>query len=249
MLNKKTLAIIVGTGRSGTNMMGRVLAKSPYTEAALEEEPIFSLVLRACRHPDETKKLWPKIRDAYKRRAIDSKKQCFVDKTHTMLWFMDEARRDLGDMFNLCFVMMRRDVLPVVSSMLKHSSVRGHCENPAQFSHPNFFLGTVTEDLHRKYTSFSIEQRCALRWLSHKSKIDLEAKNDDSMCIDYDTFVRRPNKYMVTLSSKLGVAIPAPRNVHARSLNKWRDHLTGSQVNSIKKFVRTYRSEVKKAVK
>lgn len=227
---------IAGTGRSGTHLIGRSVGSHPDIEARIEAGS-FSLLSDIAARQDFDAGLVISIKKAllilrYRLMALLGKRQYILEKSHPSLWLCEELLRSLP---GSKFVGVWRDVEPTVASMLRHRGVQSWYEKLPQ-DRPNRFLG-ITEKNKRQFAALSLEEKCALRWLSHRVEIlRLERLYPDRfLSVNYDRFVLAQQEVLSEVAQFLDVKPTFDvERIELASLDKWRTDLTEGQLQRIR---------------
>ncbi len=142
---------ILGCGRSGTHMIGDVIAACGCYEYNPEEQPFFDLSCKINIYND--KKYLPELINEL------NKKNNYIDKCHPNIFIVSELRNAFPNAF---FIYAYRNSHDTIKSMIKHGTIIWNKNN--ELPYPNKFIGLsqpveVTEE--NKY-SILFE-----RWKSH----------------------------------------------------------------------------------
>ncbi len=232
--NKKII-FVIGSGRSGTHLLGRTFEKNEEIDAFIEEENFFFPIAQmAVGGKDKTG--LKKIFKQYKKVFSKSKKEYILEKTHPNIWFVE----DLAEYFpEAKFIGIKRNVFATVSSMLQHEGVLSWYKR-LPLDQVNPFLG-ITEVNKNDFADLPLESKCALRWKSHSERLDALAVAfpEKVLVIDYEEFY---NEYE-PLMDKLKTFLKAPFSIQSEPLNneghlKWKTHLSEEQINLIKNAVK-----------
>ncbi len=227
---------VVGTGRSGTNWMGEILATHPDIVSFLEPRPVFDLVTSVAVGEQSRATAFPRIFAEYDRLFTASEPFHCADKTHTALWIVDALSAHYPE---ARFVAMNREVEATVASMMKHAGVRRWCEQWERYPTPNPFLGIV-ESSRSWYEQSSTLERCVARWSSHHEEIcRLQGRLGDRMLqVEYESLVVRPEEQLPRLQHFIGLKkqFPPTRPRH-QSLHKWKAHFSLEDLERIRAAV------------
>jgi LPS sulfotransferase NodH len=232
------LILVLGSGRSGTHLLGHILDGHPEITAAIEEATFFRPVTAMALDARERSALWPKLVDDYRARLESIAPQHLADKSHPNIWLAE----DLADAFpEARFVGIQRSVGGTVASMLKHSGVLSWHDRWREFPVPNRFLG-ITERNAPHYDDLSTVAKCVLRWWSHRERmLELcDRLGDKLTVIDYEALVEEPAPVLIELARNLGLNQPLlPIEIRAESLERWRSELTVDQLREIDEVLST----------
>ncbi len=233
------IIFISGTGRSGTNLVGRAISSHPEIEGRIEDPKTFSVFTKLGTTQD--------IRSAFSNWALrallfrrldavfKSTSLNVLEKSHPSIWLYDKLAKRYA---NAYFLGVWRNVEPTVSSMLAHDGVLSWYDRLPQ-DRPNRFLG-ITERNKDYFDTYSLEEKCALRWLSHKNELDrLRSYYSDRVrLIKYEHFMNDPAAFFSELSSLLEIPNSfAPEEFDMTSLDKWKKKLSEEQVAKIRAVI------------
>ncbi len=232
------LCIIIGCGRTGTHLLARTLRKCPEALVAIEKAPVFAWTKKLILHPDLWPRLLPKILQEYRSKMM-GRQAIYVDKSHPLLFFVDKILQEIPE---ARFVAMRRQPLPVVSSMLIHGDTASWCKKAQSATRPNKFLGIDTLMPFNEYLKLALEEKCALRWCAHENEIDNLIGNASVRIVQFEDFINNHKSEISSLSDFLGIKIPENRHIKKEVLNKWRKNLSDKQREMINNIVLQYRA-------
>ncbi|MBU9713323.1 sulfotransferase family protein [Evansella tamaricis] len=229
------IIFVIGNGRSGTHLLGHTLQMHNDIDVSMEERKIFNLVRKMAVNPSVRKDLFPKLVNLYQEKLINRNGRFYADKSHPNIWLAE----DLAAIFpNAKFLAIERNPYAAIASMLMHKGVSRWCEQWEKYPIPNYFLG-VTSENKDKYEQYSITERCALRWLSHKERLDTLMKKEliNLHVLSYEEMVIKPKKKAdeITMFLNLPTPIPKPK-VKKESLLKWNENLTEKDKNEIEEI-------------
>lgn len=231
----KKLIFIVGTGRSGTHLLGRILATNPHIKGRFEEPETFRLITRIAVNQDvkcpfRVYFLKLTLRKKLANILKHSSKH-ILEKSHPSLWLIDY----LVDKFkNVLFIGICRDVLPTVSSMLEHKGVLSWYKK-LPLNRENRFLG-ITKINKSYFEKLTIEEKCALRWLSHKNELQrMQLKYPDKLfLLKYEDFIQEPKPILSKIASFVGVTDTFElESIHSKAIDKWKLKLSDDQIERI----------------
>jgi len=234
-------AFVVGTGRSGTHFLARVLGTHPRVTDPFGGEEDRALLLRATeaaldgRTRLPARNLW-----RYRRAGLKARGLTYLDQHHPNLFFVpDIARRLRGARF----VALWRDDVAVVASMLNHegardAGVRVWFETAARRPWPNPFLGPV--DL-ATFEAMSLVEKCALRAVAHKTAMHRLRGREDVRIQPFDALVADVEGAAAAIFAHLGLPF-APTGVRAdpATLTKWRDTLNDDEAAAVRAVAARY---------
>lgn len=231
--NPKSI-FIIGTGRSGTHLLGYTLTGHPDIRITIEKKPIFQWVTEAALYYDRRSKLLPKIIKYYKKQSIISAPKLYADKSHPNIWLAEDLTAALP---NSLFIGIIRNPYATVASMLKHQGVLKWHKEWEKYPLPNEFLGIDNNNLS-EYNRMPIAEKCALRWLSHKRQMDKLKKklNDRILIIKYEDLINNTSSELLRIEDFLELKnkITKPL-INRETLNKWKTNLHEEEIEQIRK--------------
>lgn len=229
------MALIVGTGRAGTHLVGEILRARPDVRITIEEPPMFEWATRMALNPGTRERLLPRLVDRYAELARDSAPRIYADKSHPALWIAGDLARELP---GALFVGVSRGPRATVASMLRHDGVLAWQRRWREFPVPNEFLG-ISAELAPRYEHLSPAARCALRWRAHEDRLRrLEARlGDRFLRIRYERLVSEP----VAESGRLAAFLDLPPGaglppIRTDSLERWREELDEATLAEIDRY-------------
>jgi hypothetical protein len=239
------LIFVAGTGRSGTHLLGRSVGSHRDIELRSEQPLTFRLVTYLATHQDWAGRGRMAIAERLLMAALGrikrrSRKGFVLEKSHPSLWL---AERILARFPDTLFLAVWRDAEPTVASMLRHGGVLSwYRKLPANAV--NRFLG-ITRDNRETFAELPLEQKCALRWLSHKREIErlAAAFPKNVLSVRYDDFVIHREATLAKIADFLGVDNAFdPERIELKSLDKWKHELSDAQVAMIRSATAETRS-------
>jgi len=243
----KQLVLVLGTGRSGTHLLGRTIASHPAIDGHIEDPRYFRLATKIATRQDvewpplTAVRRWQLIR-RYRRLLRDSPGDHILDKTHPNIWLAEWLARRLP---TARFVGIIRDVLPTVSSMLLHEGVMEWYRRLPQ-DRPNRFLG-ITAANRAEFAALPPEGKCALRWLAHKRELERLRDvlgREQYRLFRYESFVEDLDPHLAELAAFIGVDRRfQPEPIRAESLDKWRANLSDEQVARVREALARFGGE------
>lgn len=224
---------IIANARSGSNFLARTLAAHPNITATIEAEPMFGWVIEMVLSDAAEYAHWPELMAKYRKHKLDCSPKLYLDKSHPNLWLAEKLKIAFP---KALFVGIERAPFASVASMLKHQGVMDWFGQWRQYPVPNRFLG-ITEELADSYDSLEPEQKCALRWLSHKRelrRLRLVIEKDLHI-VSYESLLYNTQPVLDSLQSflQLDTAIAKPENIDFRPLMKWQTVLTEESTQNI----------------
>jgi len=236
----KKLILIAGTGRSGTHLVGRTIASHDQITGRIETPETFRIITEIATTQDYKNKYVIKYKKIKLFRLINNiiKKSHghILEKSHPSLWLADDF---LTKYENAVIIGVWRNVEPTVNSMLVHDGVLSWYKL-LPLNKVNRFLG-ITKNNVNKFKELSIEEKCALRWQSHKNEL-IRLKNkypDRVLLVKYDDFLTAPQGYLSKISEFLNVTDEfKPEKFKIDSLDKWKTKLSDEQVKKIRNIIK-----------
>lgn len=220
---------IIGTGRSGTHFLGRVIGNHPEVQVLMENRKTFSLVKKAA-ITKRTNKDLDKLITRYQKIQENSNKGFILEKSHPNIWLVPRLNESFSSSH---FIGVQRDVYQVVYSMLRHKGVSKWYKKLPQDKLSDF-LG-ITKQNRAYFHSLPIEAKCTIRWMAHKSKL-LELKKTypkKIVIIDYQELCNNFEEQVARLESITGLdLINYAEKPKEESLNKYKN-LNQSQIDII----------------
>ncbi|MDX5325870.1 MAG: sulfotransferase [Bacteroidota bacterium] len=212
---------VIGSGRSGTNYLGRVIGKHPDVKMMLEDSRTFKKSVSASvQHLGDEKK-YRDLKKTYKRLQWTIFKPVILEKSHTNLWIVEKLAKDFPDAL---FVGIQRDVYQTVYSMVNHKGVKRWFDLLGS-REQSPFLG-INKGNREFYEDLPIESKCAIRWLSHQKRLEgLKAQFPDRVhIVDYDQLVRNFDGEVLKLSEFTSLdLLPHAEKPRFQPLNKWKN--------------------------
>ena len=236
----KKIIYIMGTGRSGTHLLGRTVSSHPLIEGHIEDPDYFHPAVNIAVKQDISSQWYIGIQKyrllrKYKSLIKQSSSDFILTKSHPVIWFSEYLMNKLD---NALFIGIIRNQYQTVSSMLNHSGVQEWYSMLPQ-NKPNRFLG-ITEENKSYFNDFPLESKCAYRWLSHKKELQRlqNVLKDRYLLFDYDDFVTHLDDHLQKISDFLNIENQFnPEALKTESLDKWRSYLTKEQIQHIDQVV------------
>jgi len=227
----KNIIFVIGSGRSGTHLLGRTFENSPEIDAFIEDDLFFETITDLAVGLNKNKSNLNKVLKRYKKVFNKSEKQYILEKTHPNIWFVEEI---LEFFPNAKFIGIKRNVLSTVASMINHKGVLSWYKR-LPLDEVNPFLG-ITESNKDAFKKLPLESKCTFRWISHTNRLEyLENKYPKHVkIVDYEDFYDNYNGLMNILKEFLDLDF----NLNSETLNqsgkdKWKTTLSQEQVNNI----------------
>jgi hypothetical protein len=231
LVSHKKKIFVIGSGRSGTHLVGNVLDSHPEIAATIEEPGIFETVTTMALDPSTEATLFPQLIGLYEEAHAKVPDKHYADKSHPNIWLAE----DLADSFDeAVFVGIQRNPHATVASMLRHDGVTVWHERWRDFPVPNRFLG-ITEELAEEYDSLPMETKFAIRWRAHADQMARlrESLGPRMMYVDYDRLLQ-DEQVIGDLQEFLELDRPFPPfEMKMKSLDKWRTQLSDDQIAAV----------------
>jgi hypothetical protein len=229
-------AIIIGTGRSGTNWIGRILAAHPECVHFGEASNVFGTAMAIGVHG--LRDLVPKMIRQMNAVASGFPKKHSVFKAHPAIWAAEDLAK-LDD--DIVFVGIQRDAVATVASMLAHAGVSGW--DADQLPVPCPFIGK-TEKNADGFGKLAAHVRHAIRVRSHTRELRRLKKalgKDRIRVVNFDTLVKSPTRALKPVEDLLGLTVSFKEvdfeQPDAATLTKWK-RLSPSVVGDITKVMK-----------
>jgi hypothetical protein len=213
-----SVAFIIGAGRSGTTLMGRILKRQPCVHSVIEHGDTFTLGFAMAMYPELVSSCQAEIRN-YIRIAYDTvlsldPRLCSTCKpvcqevlgrrpgegcrpsTNVIL----KVAKDQANLFSVKvirevfpgarFILMQRNGLDVVASMLhfERSASWTQLVQPINWRR-NRFLGTHVDASFEQWNVRSQAAKAALRWHGAVAEQELLASTADILPVRYESLV------------------------------------------------------------
>lgn len=227
------MCLIVGTGRSGTHWLAKMLARHPQIVATIEEQPVFDLVTTMAVHPAKRRRLMPRLARRYRKNLRRAAPAHYVDKSHPALWIAE----DLVERFpNTRFLGIVRNPFAVAASTKRHEGVRGWLQRWESLPLPSRFLG-VTNENRDEYARMGICGRSTMRWIAHAREWQQLEKSfpDRIFEMRYEDLIADPDAALLPVTGFLELDHPPePIPANVESLDRWRSQLEPSDIREIR---------------
>lgn len=210
------MIFIIGQGRTGTNLLGKILAYNGLN-VAFEEEPGFTLSVNFAVYQKAV--FGSRLLRAYRELNAD------VVKNHTDIWHVKFLKKYYP---KAKFLLTRRNVYSTVASGLQHEGVlkwvtKTWPENPLS--------GHVTN-----YDKLTIAQRLTTRWIQHRNRIDKLYFNPSVLTIDYENLVDYPETTVSFIANFLQRDLETPAFIEQRK----RKPLTPQEIDEVNYALKLY---------
>jgi hypothetical protein len=232
----KSPIFIIGTGRSGTTWLGRIIQSHPNVSATIESPKIFKLSTELALNSDNRKFSFWKLVLLYKWQIIISYPNHYLDKSHPNIWFADRLVKCFP---NARFLGIERNPYATVSSMILHKGVSSWHDRWKEFQIPNKFLGISYEDA-KIYDQLPLAVKCAMRWKSHHERMNelREILGKSLLIISYERLVKNTKGTLDIICDFLQLSSPIPLpNVKESTLEKWKKNLSQNQIEQIMEVI------------
>lgn len=230
-MSQRKKIFVIGSGRSGTHLVGNLLDSHAEIAATIEKPEIFHAVTRMALDPRTEPQLYPKVADLYVEEHGKVADLHYADKSHPNIWLAERLAESFEE---AVFLGIQRDPRAVVASMLRHDGVQQWHRRWREFPVPNRFLG-ISADLEPTYDDLSLETQCALRWKAHAERMaDLRNELGERMLyIDYERLLQ-DEQAVRDIEQFLELEQPFPPfEMQLGSLEKWEEQLSDEQVAAV----------------
>lgn len=230
-LGKSKFLFVIGSGRSGTNFLGRIIGNHPEIKMLLEDKKTFKKAVEASVHFFGDERKYKNLISTYKWLQYTTFKPYILEKSHPNLWIVEKLEREFPD---AKFIGIERDVFQVVYSMLNHKGVSKWFDllPYREYSH---FLG-INKGNVEGYHNLPLEAKCTIRWIAHQRRLDnlSERYPDKVFKIDYQRLCNEFEKEVKELSDFVGIDLtPYAERPKFQPLDKWKN-LTEEALENIK---------------
>ncbi|OAB75749.1 sulfotransferase family protein [Cochleicola gelatinilyticus] len=233
---KKKLIFVIGSGRSGTHLLGRTFGNSPEIETFIEEDKFFLPITELAAGLNKNASDFDDILSLYKKEFKKSKKKYILEKTHPNIWFVEKIHEYFP---KAQFIGIKRNVYATVASMLNHDGVLSWYKR-IPLDEENSFLGINRNNL-KTFKDLPLESKCAIRWKAHVDRLDYLSEKfpEHVLVINYEDFYDR----YPDLMNELKAFLDTDFEIHSEPLNvkgkdKWREQLTDKEIENIDKAIR-----------
>ena len=230
------LAVVIGTGRSGTNWLGSTIASHPQVVGGKEREPEFTIAKKIGALEEYTK--WNRLIATYVKRleeADAAKANWYVDKGHPLIWAAEKLAKEFP---SIVFFGIDRCIFSIVSSCMDHIGVRKWFEDERLLTkRTSPFLGKNEKNSER-FNSAPLYVQCAWRAVSHRNEYDrlqTVLKPSQFVRINYQDLQEDYTGQLQHLASKLDISDVGWKAVPPKiaAVDKWRKALSPAQINEI----------------
>ena len=229
------LVLVIGSGRTGTNLMGKVLDSHPLITTTFEVQPHFARSQIAAIIKQGRARSIPTVLQGMKEQEKEILTPIHASKLHHVLWYTDKI---IGAFPSVKFVALYRNPFATISSMMKHPTVPKMYERYRdRVKAPPAFFG-VTQENAKDYSDYPLEVQLSLRWQAHMQKIRSvkDRLGERVHTLHYEDLIQHPEKVQKVLTEFLQLDSPIDYSkFQTRSLIRWQDNLTYRQVLNIHK--------------
>ncbi|MGI9190616.1 MAG: sulfotransferase family protein [Chitinophagaceae bacterium] len=226
---------VIGSGRSGTHLLGRVFSNRTDTTAFIEDKRFFKMVSHYATEYNRRDYTIDGIIKNYRKHFSKIQTPFILEKSHPNIWLVEPLAKAFP---KAKFIGIHRGILATVNSMLQHPDIMLWYQL-LDLNEPNAFLG-ITENNKTEFASWPPEVQCACRVVAHRKRLmDLQARFPEKvMVLAYDDFYTKPTELMQNLRNFLGYKTPLiPEPLHANGLDKWQQELSAEQIQNIKAYL------------
>ncbi len=230
--NLSTKIFVIGTGRSGTHWLARILKSHPKIRATIEVNPGFRWVTEMAVDPSTRANHYSKLVWYYRWQHLRSVPQHYLDKSHPNLWIADQLAKTFDDAL---FLGIQRNPYATVASMLNHEGVKKWHKNWRNYPVPNSFLGIRRNDIDR-YDDLTLATQCTMRWKAHYDRMRKMDRCLESrmMLVKHESLVRNHKQKLNEIEKFIGIDNIEMTQINYNTIDKWKDRLTGTQIDNIK---------------
>lgn len=223
---------VIGTGRAGTHLIGYILNSHPLIYTTLEPKLLFQAVTAAAIDPRRRPFLVPLIVWTYRLLHVRAAPLSYADKSHPNIWLAES----LSQFFpGARFIGTQRNPYGTIASMLSHEGVLNWFRQWKRYPLPNEFLG-IDRATAETYDSLPLVAKCALRWNSHRRRLDNLQRilGSKLYTVQYERLVGSPIEEVERLQRFLELRQPFPSpDVRRAPLSKWKSQLSQTQIEII----------------
>ena len=232
------IIFIGGVGRSGTHMVGRLLATHKRIDVRLESGVSFDSLAKLASNPyiSSLERLLRKSIILFDLFRYYLKRGWVVEKTHSSLWSADFLFKFYP---KSKMIIVERDVFSVLASMKVHKGVNTWYDILPQ-NRINPFLGIDRENVDI-FERSDVLYKYFVKWKSHIDRgRELKHKYPDNILIvDYEGVVLKHQETIEAICSFLNLEIADLNyaDLSDKSLNKWEGVFSKEDIIFIKKII------------
>lgn len=220
----KTLTFIMGCGRSGTNLIGKVLSENPEVLVRLEDPFTFPLAVDcALGRMGRLKNL----ASIYKEVFLNSSESVVI-KDHPVLFFwpwLNMLLRESG--IKTKYVIVVRDMLDVIASTLKHKGCSSWLTKP-----PSNLNGAILYG--EGYYDLPLHSRAFWRWQNAWNYTRFSLGYNNVFLISYEQMILQTKDVLTELSNFIEVSyIPYSGMIYESSIGRGKNELSQQQLIDI----------------
>ncbi len=228
------LYFICGNGRSGTTWLGKELSEKTGAYLVDESHNVFYKSRALALNNTLQAEYLPFLFRYYKQKKRKLVGKDIIDKSHTNLWQIESLLHEIQDSRA---ILLYRNPFDTISSMLLHWKVLQPVKEWIKYPLPNKFLGVDVVCDIATYQSYSLIQKCAIRWCSHYNEISRLSGLSSSKIITLNYDNLQYTKLPRLLNTSYVVESSTFRET---SIGKSKGHLTKNQIKQIREVVSKY---------
>lgn len=228
--SEKSLIFVIGTGRSGTHLIGRTIGNSHEVYPLIEDSRTFSIVSKLIRKNFKVDQLLHELIQTYEEELGKVTERYILEKSHPNIWIVESL---LEHFRSSKFLGIRRSVYSTVSSMLNHRGVLKWYKVLSQ-NEISAFLG-ITESNRSIFHKLPLEAKCALRRRSHMDRLGYleNTFSEHVLVINYEDFYLNSENLILELKRFLKLdALSFSEPLIINNLNKWESQLSKEQIRN-----------------
>lgn len=213
-------------------MVGRSLSTNPKLNGRIETPDTFELITKIASTQDTGSRLLNFLRTQlliYRlKKHLKNSELSILEKSHPSIWIASELLKNIS---YSKMVLVYRDLLPTVSSMLNHKGVLKWYGSLPQ-NKENRFLGIDTQN-KINFKDLRLEEKCAHRWRSHIIQINdlCQRYPERVLAINYEKFLLNQEECLKDLALFLNIENTFSSELPLlESLDKWKSNLSSQQV-------------------
>lgn len=218
------MVFVIGLGRSGTNLVGHILASHPKIKCDLEVQPQFNMAINTVVYG---KPIAPLI-SLYRAKKHATKK-LYATKDHPNIWLVEQLRAAFHDAKFIC---IERDVHQVVASSLYHPGV-------LEWVTGDYPVNPLSANHYPNYENLNTIERLTLRWLINRERIRHLQKNNkgDMLTISFNDLMVYPTETLTQVQRLLGLREPFELPyLQPTNMSKWIKVLSPREIANIQEI-------------